>query len=218
MPALSREVHHDPGGSPRCRVGRHAGSPGPRVRRAAPRDRASRSEGARPHRLRRVLHVAVAAARLPDRARTGPGIRHRGHRRQPLPGFLRRDRGQRHRPLPPAGRGGHRSAGVGAAPLQRLGFLPADLRAPRGRAGADRADARPDPRLPGQLRDRGGGGGDQAGPLCDRAPVHRGLPGRLPRPHVRERQPHRLEGQVPRPLRPAAARHLPRAVRVGRPG
>ena len=39
------------------------------------------------------------------------------------------------------------------------------------------------------------------------------VPRRLPRPDDGRRQPHRVEGQVPRALRPAAPRRLPRAVR-----
>ena len=43
------------------------------------------------------------------------------------------------------------------------------------------------------------------------------LPRWLPRAHVRERQPDGVQGEVPRPLRPAAAGRLPRAIRVGGP-
>ena len=49
-----------------------------------------------------------------------------------------------------------------------------------------------------------------------RPAVHRGLPRRLPRPDLRRRLADRLEGEVPRGLQPAAAGHLPRAVREGR--
>ena len=95
-------------------------------------------------------------------------------------------------------------------------LLPADL--PRGlpRAGAHRADLRPRPGLPRQLRDRGRRGVDQARPVRDQAAVHRRLPRRLPRSDLRLGLADRVEGEVPRRLRAAAARRLPRAVRAGR--
>ena len=65
----------------------------------------------------------------------------------------------------------------------------------------------------GNSRRRGGRGRDQARASPHGAPVPRRVPGRLPRPHLRRRDADRLEGQVPRGLRPAAAGRLPRAVR-----
>ena len=44
-----------------------------------------------------------------------------------------------------------------------------------------------------------------------------GVPRGLPRPHDGRPQPHRQQGQVPRPLRAVAARRLPRPVRERRP-
>ena len=89
---------------------------------------------------------------------------------------------------------------------------------PRGlpRARADRADRRPRPRLPRQLRHGGRRGRDQARPLRDEAAVPRGLPRRVPRPDLRLGLPDRVQGEVPRRVRAAAAGRLPRAVRPGR--
>ena len=131
----SPEVHDEPRGGPGCRSSRLDRSPGRRVRCAPPRNGASRPEGPRSYRVRRALHLSVAAARLPDRARSRSRIGHRGHRREPVPGLLRRDRGERDRALSPPGRGGDPGASDAAPALQRLGLLPAHLRAARGRAG-----------------------------------------------------------------------------------
>ncbi len=70
--------------------------------------------------------------------------------------------------------------------------------------------------VPRQLGGRGRRGVDQARPLRDAPAVRRRLPGRVPRPDLRRRLADRLEGQVPRRVRAAAARRLPRAVRAGR--
>ena len=151
---------------------------------------------------------------VPVRGR-GPG--RRGHRRQPLPRLRRRDRGQLDRPQPSAGRRRDQGAGRRAHPLLRVGLLPADLPgglpAP-GRAHADQG--RPGPDLPRQLRGGGRRGVDQAGPLRDPPAVRRRLPRRVPRADLRCRLADRIEGEVPRRVRPAAARRLPRAVRPGR--
>ena len=119
--------------------------------------------------------------------------------------FAAGHRGQLDRPLAPAGRGRDQGAGRRADPLLRVRLLPADL--PRGlpRAGAHRADLRPRPGLPRQLRHRGRRGVDQARPVRHQAAVHRRLPRRLPRPDLRLGLADRLEGQVPRRLRAAAA-------------
>ena len=74
----------------------------------------------------------------------------------------------------------------------------------------------PQARLPGQQRRRGRRGVDQAGAPRHRPAVPRRLPGRLPRPHLRRRLADRVQVQVPRRLRSAAAGRLPRAVRHGR--
>ena len=95
-------------------------------------------------------------------------------------------------------------------------LLPADLPGGLPRAGPHRADLGPRPGLSRQLRDRGRRGVDQARPVRDQAAVHRRLPRRLPRPDLRLGLADRLEGEVPRRLRAAAAGHLPRAVRAGR--
>ena len=64
---------------------------------------------------------------------------------------------------------------------------------------------------------RGGRGGlDQARPLRDEATVRRRVPRRVPRPDLRRRLADRVEGEVPRRVRAAAAGRLPRAVRAGR--
>ena len=60
---------------------------------------------------------------------------------------------------------------------------------------------------------RGGRGRAQARPVRHQAVERDRVPRRLPRPDDGRRQPDRVEGQVPRALRPAAARRLPRAVR-----
>ena len=95
-------------------------------------------------------------------------------------------------------------------------LLPADL--PRGLPPARRARADVGPRqgVPRQLRHGGRGGLDQARAVRDQAAVRRGVPWRLPRADLRIGEPDRLQGEVPRRLRAAAARHLPRAVRAGR--
>ena len=103
-------------------------------------------------------------------------------------------------------------AGRPAPALQRERLLPADLRGGRRRAGPDRADVA-GAGVHRQLRGRGGRGRAQARPARHQAVERDRLPRRLPRPDDGRRQPDRLEGQVPRALRPAAARRLPRAVR-----
>jgi len=130
-----REVHDEPRGGPRCRSGRRVGGPdagldaphlvtelpGPKARAHIAFDE-------------RYTSPSLPAA-YPIRSRSRSRVGHRGHRREPVPRLLRRDRGQRDRPCAPARRGGDRPAGRGAAPLQRLGLLPAHLRPPpRGRS------------------------------------------------------------------------------------
>jgi len=122
------------------------------------------------------------------------------------------------RALSPEGRRRHPGAGRAAAPLQRLRLLPADLCVPRGRARADRADARSQPVSSWATRNRGGGGGHEAGPLRHGAPVHRSAswaPSTAARSGASASRPPR---QVPRPFRADAAGHPPRSLRVGRPG
>ena len=185
--------------------------PGP-----AHRHRAPRAQGPRPRRVRRDVDLAEPSAGVPDRP--GPWRRPdgRGHRRQPLPRLRGRHRGQLDRPFASPGRGGDQGTGRRADPLQRSRLLPADL--PRGLPGAraDRADLGPGPRLPGQLRRRGRRGLHQARALRDPPAVRRGVPRRVPRPHLRRGLADRVEGQVPRRLRAAPAGHLPCAVRAGR--
>ena len=157
-------------------------------------------------------------AGLPDRAGPRRGPDGRGHRRQPLPRLRGRDRGQLDRPRPSAGRRGDQGAGRRAASTSRASdfYLPIYAEVCRERIARIAPIAGPGPGLPRQLRDRGRRGVDQARPLRHQAAVHRRLPRRVPRPDLRLGQPDRVEGEVPRRVRAAAAGRLPRAVRQGR--
>ncbi len=186
---------------------------------ARPRHRhaAAGPEGQGARGVRRGLDIAQPAARLPDRAGPRGGPHDRGHRRQPVPRLRGRHRRHLDRPLASAGRGRDQGAGRGADPLQRERLLPADL--PRGLPAPGRAlpdQGRAGADVPGQLRGGGRRGLDQAGPLCDPPSVCRGLPGRLPRADLRGGLADGLQGEVPRRLRAAAPRRLPRAVRARR--
>ena len=100
--------------------------------------------------------------------------------------------------------------------FSRGGFLPADLSRGLQASGRDRPDRRARARLPRQLRSGGGRGGDQTRPVRHEAPIHRRVPRRLPWPDVRCPQPDRQQGEVPRGVRTAVARRVPRPIRQGR--
>ena len=147
----------------------------------------------------------------------GEGLHDRGHRRQPLPRLRGRDRGQLDRPLAtprswPRSRSRRRTSSTSRRATSTCRSTPSCANASR--------ESRPI--KGGRARTFLGNSGAEVveaaiklARYAHRAPVRRRLPGRLPRPDLRRRQPDRLEGQVPRPLRAAAAGHLPRA-RSGR--
>ena len=97
--------------------------------------------------------------------------------------------------------------------FSRERLLPADLRPGRRGARPHRPDDGRQAHLHRQLRRGGGRGGPQARPVPHAPPERDRVPRRLPRPDDGRRQPHRVEGEVPRALRPAAPRRLPRALR-----
>ena len=76
----------------------------------------------------------------------------------------------------------------------------------------------PDEGVHRQLRRRGGRGRPQARPLPHAAPERDRVPRCLPRPDDGRRQPHGVEGEVPRPLRADAPGRVPRALRQRGPG
>ena len=148
----------------------------------------------------------------------GDGLDRRGHRRQPLPRLRRRHRGQLDRPRPSAGRRRDQGAGGRADPL--LGVATSTCRS-TPRSASELAGSRRSPAA--------GRGPTSATPgtevveaaiklarLRDQAAVHRRVPRRVPRPDLRLGLADRVEGEVPRGLRAAAAGRLPRAVRQGR--
>ena len=176
------------------------------------RHRASRPQGPGAHRVRPRVDEPEPPARLSDRPRARPRLRGGGHRRQRLPRLRRRHRRQLDRPQPSRRRRRDPAPGRPAPALQRERLLPADLRRGRRGAGPDRADGA-GARVHRQLGRGGGRGRAEARPVRHQAVERRRVPRRLPRPDDGRRQPDRVEGQVPRALRPAAARRLPRAVR-----
>ena len=178
------------------------------------RDPRTQGEGAR--RLRRDVDLAEPAARLSDRARARRGPDRRGHRRQPVPRLRGRHRGQLDRPFPSPGGRRDQGAGRRAHPFLGLGLLPADLPGGLSRAGPAGADVGSRPGLPRQLGHRGRRGLDQACTLRHEAAVRGGLPRSVPRPDLWLGLADRVQGEVPRRLRPAPAGHLPRSVRAGR--
>ena len=96
--------------------------------------------------------------------------------------------------------------GASCSALQRQRLLPADLRRGSPPSSTAIAPMSADPRVHRQLRRRGGRGGDQARPLRDAAARTSiaflgGFHGRT----YGGRQPDRVEGQVPRPLRAACS-------------
>ncbi len=101
-----------------------------------------RAQGARPCRVRPGGHLPQPATGVPAGARPRRGLRHRGHRWQPVPGLLGGYRGQLHGPRPSGRRGGDPAAGRRAHPLQRVRLLPAHLRPAVRPARGHRADVR----------------------------------------------------------------------------
>ena len=186
----------------------------PRERRgAAPDHRTPGAGGAGGPGPRRARDEPVAAARVPVRAQAGLRVRGGGRRRQPVPRPERGDRRDLDGALSPEGGGGDPGAGGRADPLLGERLLPADLLRGRRAAGRDRADVGPRPLVPHELGDRGGRGGHQARALGDGTAVHHGVLQLVPRPVLRERVAHGVEGDVPGGVRAAAAGRAPRLLR-----
>ena len=114
-----------------------------------------------------------------------------------------------------ASRGGRGDPAPGrrsCSTTRRRDFYLPDLLGGLRAARRDRAGRRADAVVPHQLRDRGGRGGDQARAAHDRAAVRGRVPRRVPRALVRQRLADRVEVEVPRGVRAAAAGRAPRAV------
>ena len=174
--------------------------PGPRARAVIERDHAG--------------HVAELQQGLPAGRGARPGGDGGGRGRQPLPRLRGRHRGGRHRPLPSRGRGRHQGPGRALPPHVRDRLLLRQRRGARRGAGPPRARPGALARLLRQLRGRGGGGGDQAGPPAHGPAEDRGLLRRLPRPHLRGDEPHREQARAAPRLRALPARGAAHALRV----
>ncbi len=193
-----------------ARIDRGAARPGHR-------HRATRSQGAGARRVRRVVDVAEPAACLPDRAGPRGGPR-RSRTSTATSSSTSRPASRSTRPVT-----AHPQvvAAIKEQAAELIHFSAADFYLPiypevcKRLAEIAPIDG-PGPRLPRQLRSGGGRGGDQTRPARDEAPIHRRVPRRLPWPDVRRPQPDRQQGEVPRGVRTAVARRVPRPVRQGR--
>ncbi len=181
---------------------------------AGHRDPAAGPQGAGAHRVRPRLDESEPAARLPDRPRARPRLRDRGHRRQRVPRLRRRHRRQLDRSQPPRRRRRDPAPGRGALSTspRATSTCRSTPRRPRSSRGSRRC-AVPARAFIGNSGAEAVEAGIKLAQHHTKPPERDRVPRRVPRPDDGRREPDGVEGEVPRPLRPAAPRRLPRAVR-----